>query len=198
MTTNCVIEADSIGRFSMIAHSVSVGFPTHPTDFISGHFMFRYDNKADFAHDFMTIKHDDVEAKMRETYLEHSIYPLPTIGNDVWIGYGAVVLNGVNIGDGAVVAAGAIVTKDVAPYSIVGGNPAKTIRMRFSDDIIEQLLKIKWWDYGADILRGLDMSDTDSIWKLSERVESGTYELFTPPKVVINNRTNEIRIDGDD
>lgn len=69
------------------------------------------------------------------------------IGNDVWIGYGAVILRGVSIGDGAIVGAGAVVTKDVDPYTIVGGVPAKTIRKRFNEKIIRQLLKIKWWDW---------------------------------------------------
>jgi acetyltransferase-like isoleucine patch superfamily enzyme len=69
------------------------------------------------------------------------------IGNDVWIGCNTVILSGVTIGDGAVVAAGSIVTKDVAPYAIVGGNPAKLIKYRFSNDIIEKLLYIKWWSW---------------------------------------------------
>lgn len=69
------------------------------------------------------------------------------IGNDVWIGYEAVVLAGVTIGDGAIVAARAVVTKDVPPYTIVGGVPAKPIRKRFSDADIAQLLELKWWDW---------------------------------------------------
>lgn len=69
------------------------------------------------------------------------------IGNDVWIGYEAVILPGVKIGDGAVIGAKAVVAKDVAPYTIVGGNPAQQIRKRFDDDVIETLLAIKWWDW---------------------------------------------------
>lgn len=69
------------------------------------------------------------------------------IGNDVWIGYEAVILAGVTIGDGAIVGARAVVTKDVAPYTIVGGVPAHVIRKRFSDKTIEKLLKLKWWDW---------------------------------------------------
>ncbi|MGB3182960.1 MAG: CatB-related O-acetyltransferase [Cyclobacteriaceae bacterium] len=70
-----------------------------------------------------------------------------TIGNDVWIGYGATVMPGVTIGDGAIIATKAVVTKDVAPYAVVGGNPAKEIRKRFSDEEISQLLSIRWWDW---------------------------------------------------
>ena len=70
-----------------------------------------------------------------------------TIGNDVWIGYEAVILAGVVIGDGAIIGTRAVVTKDVPPYTVVGGIPAKTIKKRFSDETINELLKIKWWDW---------------------------------------------------
>ena len=69
------------------------------------------------------------------------------IGNDVWIGYEAVILSGVTIGDGAVIGCRAVVTKDVPPYTIVGGVPAKPIRKRFDEETIKELQKIKWWDW---------------------------------------------------
>jgi virginiamycin A acetyltransferase len=69
------------------------------------------------------------------------------IGNDVWIGYGAVIMPGIKIGDGAIIASCSVVTKDVEPYTIVGGNPAKLIRNRFSDDVTQFLGKLKWWDW---------------------------------------------------
>lgn len=72
------------------------------------------------------------------------------IGNDVWIGYEAVIMAGVHIGNGAIIAARAVVTKDVPPYTIVGGTPAKEIRKRFDAEIIEQLLILKWWDWSTD------------------------------------------------
>ena len=72
------------------------------------------------------------------------------IGNDVWIGYEAVIMAGVHIGDGAIIAARAVVTKDVPPYTIVGGTPAKEIRKRFDSEVIEQLLILKWWDWSTD------------------------------------------------
>jgi acetyltransferase-like isoleucine patch superfamily enzyme len=70
-----------------------------------------------------------------------------TIGNDVWIGLNALILSGVCIGDGAVIGANAVVTRDVAPYAIVAGNPARVIKKRFDDETIEKLLKIKWWNW---------------------------------------------------
>lgn len=72
------------------------------------------------------------------------------IGNDVWIGYEAVLMAGVHIGDGAIIASRAVVTKDVPPYTIVGGTPAKKIRMRFDEDTIAQLQELKWWDWNID------------------------------------------------
>ena len=75
------------------------------------------------------------------------------IGNDVWIGYEAVIMAGVHIGDGAIIAARAVVTKDVPPYTIVGGTPAKEIRKRFDTEVIQQLLKLKWWDWSTNKIR---------------------------------------------
>lgn len=72
------------------------------------------------------------------------------VGNDVWIGYEAVILAGVTIGDGAIIGTRAVVTKDVPPYTIVGGVPAKPIRKRFDDEIIARLLKLKWWDWSEE------------------------------------------------
>ena len=69
------------------------------------------------------------------------------VGNDVWIGYEAVILAGVTVGDGAIIGTRAVVTKDVPPYTIVGGVPAKPIRLRFSQDKIDRLLALKWWDW---------------------------------------------------
>lgn len=69
------------------------------------------------------------------------------VGNDVWIGYEAVILSGVTIGDGAVIGARAVVTKDVPPYTIVGGVPAKPIKKRFSEENIKKLQSIRWWDW---------------------------------------------------
>ena len=75
------------------------------------------------------------------------------IGNDVWIGYEAVIMQGVTIGDGAIIGTRAVVTKDVPPYTIVGGIPAKTIRKRFSDEVISRLLEIKWWEWSDERIR---------------------------------------------
>lgn len=78
-----------------------------------------------------------------------------TVGNDVWIGYEAVVLSGVRIGDGAVVGARAVVTRDVEPYTVVGGVPARPIKKRFSQEVIRALEALRWWDLPRDRLRAL-------------------------------------------
>lgn len=194
-TTNCVVECQSIGRFCMFAHSINIGFGGHPIDFLSSHVIFKYDNKAKYAHDFMRILNDKSEKDIREKYLQRCHVPLPVIGNDVWVGYGVTILNGVNVGDGAIIAAGSVVTKDVPPYSIVGGNPAKVIRLRFSENEIESLRKLEWWKYGPDILHGIDLSCIKTaLPNLIERVESGEYAFYNPPKVIIDNKSKEISI----
>lgn len=75
------------------------------------------------------------------------------IGNDVWIGYDAVIMAGVTIGDGAIIGTRAVVTKDVAPYSIVGGVPAREIRKRFAPEVVERLRELKWWDWPEEKIR---------------------------------------------
>jgi virginiamycin A acetyltransferase len=88
-----------------------------------------------------------------ETAMEGREYPRKgdiTIGNDVWIGYNATIMAGVTIGDGAIIAANSTVVKDVGSYSVVGGNPATEIRKRFTDDQIQKLLKIQWWNWDIE------------------------------------------------
>ena len=91
------------------------------------------------------------------------------IGNDVWIGFEAVILSGVTIGDGAVIGSRAVVTKDVEPYTIVGGVPAKPIRKRFDEQTIEKLEKIGWWDWSEEQIRqnigAIQAGDVDALSK---------------------------------
>ncbi|BAQ34891.1 Vat family streptogramin A O-acetyltransferase [Dehalococcoides sp. THU3] len=86
------------------------------------------------------------------------------VGNDVWIGYDSLIMPGIKIGDGAIIAARSVVTKDVAPYTIVGGNPARVIKTRFSSEIVNILLEIKWWDWDIEkITRNLETITSDNI-----------------------------------
>jgi virginiamycin A acetyltransferase len=122
-----------IGKFCMIATDVKfiMNGANHLTKAIS-------------SYPFAVFGEDWKNAMDRKTY--------PTkgdivIGNDVWIGFNATIMPGITIGDGAIIASNATVTKNVASYTMVGGNPAKEIKKRFTDDQIETLLKLKWWDW---------------------------------------------------
>ena len=100
-----------------------------------------------------------------EKAMEGKEYPVKgdtVIGNDVWIGHNATIMPGLTVGDGAIIAANATVTKNVEPYTIVGGNPAKVIRKRFPDKTIEQLLELQWWNWDPEkITRNLtNLTDT--------------------------------------
>jgi chloramphenicol O-acetyltransferase type B len=96
------------------------------------------------------------------------------IGNDVWIGRGATIMSGVTIGDGAVIGARALVVKDVPPYGIVGGNPAKLLRHRFEPELVERLLAIRWWDWSEERVRkAAPLLQTPDIRGFIEAVEAG-------------------------
>jgi virginiamycin A acetyltransferase len=122
-----------IGKFCMIASDVT---------FIM--------NGANHLTDAITTYPFAIFGNGWENAMEGKSYPSKgniVVGNDVWIGYNATIMAGVTIGDGAIIGTNSVVTKDVEPYSIVGGNPAKLIKKRFSDDEIIDLLEIKWWDW---------------------------------------------------
>lgn len=125
------IETD-IGAFCSIASNVISGGAKHPIDWVSCSPVF-HDGRNIMGKHFS--KHEFCTSS--KTY----------IGNDVWIGSRCIIKGGVNIGDGAVVGMGSIVTKDVPPYAIFAGNPARLIKMRFPEDIVRQLLSIKWWEW---------------------------------------------------
>lgn len=95
------------------------------------------------------------------------------IGNDVWIGYDAVILAGVTVGDGAVIGARAMVTKDVPPYTIVGGVPARPIRKRFPDETVKALLRLRWWDWPleqiAEGIQYIQHGDLEALTDLAQR-----------------------------
>jgi acetyltransferase-like isoleucine patch superfamily enzyme len=131
-----ILFSGRIGKFCSIAHYAQIGPEQHPVDHLSSSPV-TYKPGTDVGAD----------AHWNE-------WPAPPIiGNDVWIGSHAVVLQGVTVGDGAIVAAGAVVTTDVEPYAIVGGVPAKLIRKRFPDDQIDELLRRRWWDLADEEIR---------------------------------------------
>lgn len=198
-TTNCCVECESIGRFCTIAHSVNIGMAGHSASFLSPNTIFKFNQNAQFFAEYIENRDYAWENEMKIKNLESSRKPLPVIGNDVWIGFGATILNGVTVGDGAVVAAGAVVTKDVPAYTIVGGNPARVIKQRFTDTCVEKLLEMKWWDYGPDILVGIDISNVEeNVMRIEERIHSGKYKKYNPTRVVIDVKTQNVSIVGAD
>ena len=125
-----------IGKFCMIASGVKfvMNGANHLTDSLSAY---------PFA----------IFGKGWEKAMEGKSYPLKgdtIIGNDVWIGHNATLMPGVTIGDGAIIATNSTVVKDVEPYAVVGGNPAREIKKRFPEETIEKLLQLKWWDWSLE------------------------------------------------
>ena len=93
------------------------------------------------------------------------------IGNDVWLGYNALIMPGANVGDGSIIAANSVVTKDVKPYTIVGGNPAKLIRKRFPDQVINLMLEVRWWHWSIEkITKNIGILCSDDIQALKRLV----------------------------
>jgi phosphonate metabolism protein (transferase hexapeptide repeat family) len=136
----CDMADTVIGKFTAVANFVRTGPPNHPMGRPSQHrFTYcpeYYEATATRDHEFFA---DRRSAKV-------------TIGNDCWIGHAAIILPGVAVGDGAVIAAGAVVSRSVAPYTIVAGVPTRPIRRRFPEAIAEQLLRIAWWDWPDETL----------------------------------------------
>ena len=130
----CLIDRNvkSIGKYCSIAYNCRIGLGSHPTDWVSTH-PFAYAKKYGFRSNNIPFS-DKAELKT-------------IIGNDVWIGANSTILAGVIIGDGAIIGAHSLVTKDVAPYSVVIGSPARHIKFRISEDNIARLMEIKWWNW---------------------------------------------------
>lgn len=137
---HCEVADAEIGKFCAIANMVRIGAPNHPMERPSQH---RFTYVPEYYTTGVTRDAEFFTARRSARVI---------IGNDVWIGHAAILLPGVSVGDGAVIAAGAVVSRHVAPYMVVGGVPARVLRDRFSREIAARLQEIAWWDWPDTLL----------------------------------------------
>ena len=148
MGKNNSVANTRIGSFCSIASYCAIGGGAHPLDMVSTSPVF-YEGNNGFNKHF-----SDIQAEINREVV---------VGNDVWIGEAVFINDGVRIGTGAVIGAHSVVTKDVEPYSIVAGAPAKEIRKRFDDETIEKLLDSKWWEWPEEKLSHADFSSPEGL-----------------------------------
>lgn len=147
---NFLAGAISIGKYCQMGSDVAIHSTNHPINYLS-----TYINKNLFAGELTSLKEENEV----------------TIGNDVWIGHNVLIVGNVTIGNGAILAAGSVITKDVLPYSIVGGVPAKMIKKRFSENIIQEIEELQWWNYSESELEKIkplffkDFENRNSIYE---------------------------------
>ncbi|WND03191.1 CatB-related O-acetyltransferase [Temperatibacter marinus] len=152
-----------MGRYCSIGEQVQIGRQDHPTTWLST-------SPIQYLNDKLFNLGDDFNhAENYQMYKSHLVGKVPStklqithIGNDVWIGHGAMVRAGVTIGDGAIVAAGSVVSKDVPPYAVVAGNPARIKKYRFSEDQIEKLQELQWWRFAPWQMGRIPFHDIDA------------------------------------
>lgn len=135
----CTLLYCDIGRFCSIADQVSIGLAGHPMEWVSTSSAF-YQGAGSIPKDLASLK--DPMTVVRTT-----------IGHDVWIGKGVFLKAGIHVGNGAVIGMGSVVTKDVPPYAVVVGNPARMVRMRFPADVAEELERSEWWNFSPEKLK---------------------------------------------
>jgi phosphonate metabolism protein (transferase hexapeptide repeat family) len=157
---NCDVADTVIGKFTAIANAVRIGAPNHPMERPSQH-RFTY-----------CPEYYEASATRDHAFFGDRRAARVVIGNDCWIGHGAIILPNVSVGDGAVIAAGAVVSRNVPPYTIVGGVPARPIRKRFSDAVAERLGRIAWWDWPDEVIfKRLADFQSESIEQFCQRYE---------------------------
>lgn len=154
---DCSILNCDVGAFCSISNFVSIGGVAHPLHFVSTSPVF--------------LSHKD---SVKTKFARHEYLPVlrTSIGHDVWIGERALIKAGVRIGHGAVIGMGSVVTKDVEPYAIVAGNPARFLRFRFDEIVVQGLLDLQWWNLPEAELEKLGSLFNDPLKLLSSRVRT--------------------------
>lgn len=177
------IYTTDLGRYCSIGSGLIAGHSNHPTRWLSTSPV-QYQQTLRFNVGSEFLNSEEYHADKVDPALTHKAHievrRRTKIGNDVWIGNQAIIIAGVTIGDGAIVGAGAVVTKDVAPYSIVGGVPARKIGERFNPEITERLVSSRWWEFAPWQLRHIDFSDVEGALMKIEDMRSDNVLPFTP------------------
>lgn len=172
--TNVEIQSAHVGRYGEIGPGSILGANSHPTSWLSASsFQYRRNTWSwhPSADDVQVV---DPEAGGRPSFRGVRGEEPAVLGNDVHLGANVVVLRGVHIGDGCVVAANAVVTKDLPPYSIAAGLPAKVLRRRLPDDVVAELLRLQWWRYSPNQLSGVPFDDPHAaVAEIARRVDAG-------------------------
>lgn len=171
----------SIGRYCALAPDVMIGAHEHPTDWLT---------VSRLSHVRGLHGWDEVLRPDGDDQSRHHVVPFngsskrTTIGNDVWLGQGVFIRAGVTIGDGAIIAGCSVVTKDVAPYSVVAGIPAQTKRLRFPETTVERLLKLQWWRYSLYDFDQIpyDRID-DALDAIEDQIGQGKIKPYEPDPV---------------
>jgi acetyltransferase-like isoleucine patch superfamily enzyme len=158
-----------IGRFCSIGRRVTIGAGTHSIASISSHPLFSIESISSIY-----STQEILELNLKERRGDH-VY----VGSDVWVGDGVVILAGVKIGTGSVIGANSVITKDVDPYSIVGGIPSKLIKKRFPAEITGQLIESRWWDKDLSYLKNSDYKNVNIFLKNNKgHIDDFTYDTF--------------------
>lgn len=153
------VQYSDISKFCSIGPNVIIGYGDHPIKFLSTSPLFYYGTK--FFNSQIAFK----------DYFDH--HKRVTIKNDVWIGASVYIKNGITIGNGAVIASGAVIINDVPDYAIVGGVPGKILKYRFSNNVIAELIKLKWWNWEIEKLTKYhSMFVTDNIEECLEELKA--------------------------
>ena len=164
---SCFFARGEIGAFCAIGARTSINPFNHPVDWLSISEFQYHPRSFDWVEEYNAVE------RLERT---PDMFEYTRIGNDVWMGHNVNVLPGISVGDGAIIGAGSVVTKDVPPYAIVAGVPAKVIRFRFDEAVIERLLKVRWWEFDLQSLSGLPYRDVlrclDELERLREEINS--------------------------
>jgi virginiamycin A acetyltransferase len=187
-----------VGRYCSLAQWIIAGPGQHNTSFFSTHpFVFDPDDGTAKLGCYESYQRILGKTRLVPEYVPRTVRNTRVIiGHDVWIGTRVILMQGVTVGHGAVIAAGSVVTRDVEPYTIVGGVPAKPIRKRFEQAIIDDLLELKWWDYDmADVSNKVNYGNPREVIEFMRKAQrANRLRPFTTNCVRIERMGNDLKV----